>query len=466
MTAPATKAATSIEVTDRAPMRLAEIYLDACGRDGDIPTIRLWRDEWWKWRREVNCYRPASPAEMGRDIRRLLDHVVVREGKEGAETIRPFNPRERDVIEVIRALPAIDDVLVDGDAPRPLRIGTARPRAVSLRNGVFDLDTGELLPPSPDYFAVSSLGTHYDSSDRQPEHWIEFLHSLWPKDVESWATLQEWFGYLLTADTRQQKILLMVGPKRSGKGTIARVLGALLGSDACCYPTLSSLGTHFGTWQLLNKSLAIVSDARLGGRADQTLIAERLLSISGEDGQLVDRKHLPPVTTRLPVRFMLLTNELPRIGDTSGALASRFLILRLEESFYGREDKHLTDRLLRELPAIFRWSVEGLRRLEKRGAFVQPASAAEDVEDLHALSSPVRAFIEEKCSIAPEAEVSAAEMFAAWRSWCDDNGRQHPGDAATFGRNLRSVHSTVKRHERRIPGTDKKQRVYLGVGLR
>ena len=38
-------------------------------------------------------------------------------------------------------------------------------------------------------------------------------------------------GYLLTSDTRLQKILILVGPKRSGKGTIARVIRGLIGDE-------------------------------------------------------------------------------------------------------------------------------------------------------------------------------------------------------------------------------------------
>ena len=76
-------------------------------------------------------------------------------------------------------------------------------------------------------------------------------------------------------------------------------------------PTLSGLGTNFGLWPLLGKTVAMVQDARLSGRTDSAAVAERLLSISGEDALTVDRKNLSPVTTRLTARFMLLTNELP-----------------------------------------------------------------------------------------------------------------------------------------------------------
>jgi putative DNA primase/helicase len=60
-------------------------------------------------------------------------------------------------------------------------------------------------------------------------------------------------------------MLLVVGLKRSGKGTLARVLKALVGEDNVAGPTLSSLATSFGLWPLLGKTVAVVSDARLSG---------------------------------------------------------------------------------------------------------------------------------------------------------------------------------------------------------
>ena len=49
---------------------------------------------------------------------------------------------------------------------------------------------------------------------------------------------------------------------------------------------------------------------------------------------------------------MLLSNELPKLADASGALAERFLILTLKESFLGREDVDLTDKLTTDMGGI------------------------------------------------------------------------------------------------------------------
>ena len=91
------------------------------------------------------------------------------------------------------------------------------------------------------------------------------------------------FGYILAGETEQQKLFLLVGPKRSGKGTIGRVLTGLLGAHNTAAPTLSGLTTNFGLSPLIGKPLAIISDARLSSRPDSMIAVERLLSISGED---------------------------------------------------------------------------------------------------------------------------------------------------------------------------------------
>ena len=137
----------------------------------------------------------------------------------------------------------------------------------------------------------------------------------------------------------------------SRQGTIERVLQGLLGKDSYASPTLASLGTNFGPAVLIGTPLAIIGDAPLGTRTDQALVAERLLSISGEDAQTIDRKFLPAWTGRLDTRFFVITNELPRLTDASGALASRFIVLTLTRSFlrsrgprHGRQARHRTAR--------------------------------------------------------------------------------------------------------------------------
>jgi putative DNA primase/helicase len=295
--------------------------------------------------------------------------------------------------------------------------------------------------------------------------WLKFLGELWPSDPNSIEAMQELFGLLLTADTSRQKAFLIVGPKRSGKGTIARVLTALLGKENVAGPTLSGLSQNFGLWPLIGKPLAVISDARLGGRADIHVITERILSITGEDSLTIDRKNLVPWTGQLPTRFMILTNELPRLSDSSGALASRFIIWRLSRSFYGNEDLTLTSKLLAERPSILAWAMDGRDRLTKRGHFVQPQSARQAVNELADLASPIGAFLRDRCNVGPGYAVEVEVLFAAWTAWCGEQHRDRPGTVQIFGRDLRAAVPGLDTTHPRDATTGDRVRYYQGVGL-
>lgn len=330
---------------------------------------------------------------------------------------------------------------------------------VPCRSSLLHLPTMTTLPPTPAFFSVNALDYDPDPHAPLPDNWYRFLHELFDGDIQSWDLLQDWFGYCLTGDTSQHKMLLIVGPRRSGKGTIARVLARLIGTGNVCGPTTSSLAGPFGLQPLIGKSLAIVSDARFHGENIATVV-ERLLCISGEDTLTVDRKHMTSVTMKLPTRFVFLTNELPRLNDASGALAGRFMMLKLTESFYGREDRALTQTLLGELQGILNWSIEGWRRLRDRGSFMQPSCVEDTLRDMEDLSSPVGAFVRECCVVGAGKRAWVDDLYGAWKQWCEQEGRSSVTTRQTFGRDLMAAVPGISCRRNRGCG-----RFYEGIAL-
>lgn len=335
--------------------------------------------------------------------------------------------------------------------------------SIALRNGVLRLEDLKLFPCTPNYFCFNVLPYNFDPRASEPKQWKMFLQSLWPGDPESIEALQEWFGYLLTQNTSQQKILFLLGPKRCGKGTIIRVLTQLIGPENTCSPTLHSLESSFGMQPLLHKTAALITDVRLGYRANLAAITEILLSISGEDAQTVNRKHKSHVTGRLPIRFVLVSNELLKFGDASGALIGRFIALRLRQSFFNREDPDLTDKLLAELPGILLWAIEGWRRLRQRRRFVQPASSKHVIRELEMLNAPVVQFVQDECVIEHSARIPKDELFGAWKTWCEANN-QSAGSLPTFGRLLKAAYFSIS--EKRPQQGYERWHEYIGIRLR
>jgi len=452
-------AQTPLVLDPKDPMRIARTFVAARFVQDGIRILYYHRGAFYAW--TGTHYRELTTTELRAGLYAMLERA---RRPAGEDKTQPFKPTTANVSNALDALIAVTH-LSDQISPPAWLDGRDDPAPAELapcRNGLLHLPTRRLEPLTPLFFGMNAVEFDFEPDAPEPEGWIEFLDSLWPDDPEAIATLQELMGYALTTETRQQKAFLLVGPKRSGKGTIARVLKALLGAANVAGPTLSALGTNFGLAPLIGKPLAVISDARLSGRADQHVIAERLLSITGEDLLTLDRKHREAWTGTLPTRFLLLTNELPRIADSSGALASRFIVLTLSRSFYGREDHHLTARLLGELPGILNWALEGYERLRARGRFVQPASSAEAIQDLEDLGSPISAFIRERCEVGPVQSVQCDTLFAAWKVWCEAQGRDHPGTAQTFGRDLRAAVPALRVTRPRDQG---RARVYEGIGL-
>jgi putative DNA primase/helicase len=382
-----------------------------------------------------------------------------RSGQWNAEDF-PANPSTvKSALESIRASTHLPVTTVSpcwlGDAQ-----GRPDPREIlPCRSTLLHLPTSTHLAPTPAFFTFGALDYDPDPSAKVPEQWLTFLGQLLGEDYQAWDLLQEWFGYCLTGDTSLHKMLLLVGPKRSGKGTIARVLTHLVGVGNVAGPTTSSLAGSFGLQPLIGKSLGIVSDARFSGENIQTVV-ERLLCISGEDTLPIDRKHMTSVTLKLLTRFMFLTNELPRLSDASGALAGRFMMIRLNESFYGREDKSLTEKLLAELPGILNWAIAGWRRLRERGHFVQPSSVEETLADLEDLASPVGAFVRERCVIGAGHRIWVDRLYSAWKTWCEEDGRTSVTTKQTFGRDLLAAVAGITCRRNSIQG-----RFYEGLDL-
>jgi putative DNA primase/helicase len=230
-------------------------------------------------------------------------------------------------------------------------------------------------------------------------------------------------------------------------------------------PTLGALQTNFGLAPLLDKPVAIISDARLSGRSDQAVIVERLLSISGEDSMTVDRKYQSAWTGRFGTRIILLTNELPSLADSSGALAGRFITLVLAVSFYGRENPALTGQLLTELSGILNWAREGYLRLRKRGYFIQPASGREAVEQMELLGAPVKAFVRERCTVGPGLEVLCQLLYEDWTAWCEANGKRKPGTQQTFARDLKAAVPGITTIQPRQENSTHRPRYFQGINF-
>jgi putative DNA primase/helicase len=116
----------------------------------------------------------------------------------------------------------------------------------------------------------------------------------------------------------------------------------------------------------------------------------------------------------------------------------------LQRSFYGCENPQLTFELLAEAPAIFNWALAGLDRLLTRGYFVNPKSGADAIHQMEDLSSPISAFLRDRCILGHDKTVAAEDLWDAWKAWCTAENHKL-NTRQLFGRDLKAAVPTIRR---------------------
>lgn len=401
-----------------------ELYEESDLR-GRYPRLIRWRSEWWRW----NGAHWSS--YEGEALRRWIYKTAANtkddaNGIEDALRAQLLLAREHEQPRWLGA----------GEVPKGLFTG--------CRNGILELNTRALRPADPAFFNGFSVACDWDPNVEAPTRWLEFLDQIFDGQADQIQLLQEWFGYVLSGRIDLQKGVLFLGPTRSGKGTVVHVLRELIGAVSVTNPTFDSLSGDFGLAPLIGKRLAVVGDARLGNRANHAAL-QVLLSVIGRDNPTINRKGKEHHDGDSQVLFMVLSNEMPSFDDSSGAIVSRFEFLETQQSFKGREDTHLLDKLMRELPGILKWALDGYDRISVPDTkLTQPTSTAEAKAEMEERVSPLREWVRQRCVIEAGARTEVGDLYDSYAAWHSE-GDGFRMDRRAFSKSLLATEPGLKR---------------------
>jgi len=137
----------------------------------------------------------------------------------------------------------------------------------------------------------------------------------------------------------------------------------------------------------------------------------------------------------------------------------------MQQSFRGKEDPDLTNKLLAESPGILNLALDALDRLRNRRRLEQCESGAEMSERLGDLTSDISGFVEECCVVGPEQEVLLDKLFNRWQGWCAVRNIRHGWGKPQFSEKLHSAVPTLRNSR---PRKDNPGRLttLIGIGLR
>lgn len=235
---------------------------------------------------------------------------------------------------------------------------------INMKNGVYDIAKGVLLPHDPSYGFRYILPYDFDITATCPQ-FDQFLEDVTLGKDDIIDVLVEFMGYALAGGPcYAEKALFLSGFGSNGKSTFMRVLMALAGEGNYSAMTLTALNDAQNRYAL---------DGRLFNLGEET--SPRALGNSEVfkamvTGGSVDVKKLysNPYIIHNRCKLIVACNELPKSSDRSEGLYRRLIFVPFDATFTKdssvKKDPRIAEKLITELPGIFNKCMAGLKRLE------------------------------------------------------------------------------------------------------
>lgn len=354
------------------------------------------------------------------------------------------------ILKLVKALP-------DVHSDVPIREFNSHP-IISFRNGALhiDINSGEAELKSHDLYdyVTVQLPYHFDKNAKCPQ-WEKFIAEITNNQEDAQAVLQEFAGYLLLPHCKFQKALMLKGGGSNGKSVFFDIISALLGgigkdSDGYVSSTEPSKWIKdFRLMPLRNSWVNISNETESNLCGAEGMIKKIVAGEVLEDSY----KHKDPIPFKTRSKLMMACNFFPTVNDTSDGFMRRWLIVELPMHFVDKDkvrpftndrelDPFLEDKLMQELPGIFNWMLEGLKRLLKQKGFTKTKQQDALINEFRAVNNPLYSFVEENEEKFKGSDqghtVDRATIFNIFSAWADRNKIQ-PLPSNRFYSNMRSV---------------------------
>jgi putative DNA primase/helicase len=269
----------------------------------------------------------------------------------------------------------------------------------------------------------------YDPAARCPR--FEQALAEWIPDAATRQVVIEFLGYCLIPDVRFQKLLFLQGSGANGKGVLCSVIENLLGRHNVAGVPLQALRSErtFPTAALVARLVNICPEAEHGSTMDEAWIK----SLVAGDPVEVEKKGRDPFLFANKARFIIQSNNPPRVDDKSDGFWRRLLVVVFPRTFAPHEmDADLGAKLRDELPGVLNLALSGLRNLLARGRFEETPDMLAARESYRRDNNSVMLWRDEHLKdTAPNAWggmgewLSVPEAYKHYQEWTKDAGHNH-----------------------------------------
>ncbi len=330
---------------------------------------------------------------------------------------------------------------------------------IAFRNGVYNINTGELVPFSPSLVILNKIDWNYNPAAYNADVDSMFTRLSCGDDAVK-SLLCEAIGYTMYRRNELRKSFVLTGEKQNGKSTYLKLINYLLGRDNVTSLDLAELGQRFKPAELFGK-LANIGDDIGDDFISNPAVFKKLVS---GDPVNVERKGENPFDLKCYAKFLFSANDIPRIKDKSGAVISRLVIIPFNARFTKDDpdfDPFIIYKLTTEnaMEYLINVGLEGLKRVLAAYSFTESDKVVRALAEYEENNNPILLFLKEidKNDILNR---STRDIYSRYNLFCAENNF-NPMSNVEFSKTIkRRFDFEIK--EKRVNG--KKYRVFAEKG--
>jgi P4 family phage/plasmid primase-like protien len=335
------------------------------------------------------------------------------------------------------------------------------PWLLGTPGGTVDLRTGLIHPASPgDAITRLTAAAPIPLADFDPDHhcprWLAFLSDATGDDADAIRFIQQWAGYSLTGDTREEALLFVHGPGGSGKSTAINTLADAMGDYAVNVATETITASKYDRH---STELARLHGARLA-RASETEAGRawaesRLKALTGGDTITARFMRCDDFEFKPGFKLTIIGNHAPRLVNVDEAMRRRFNVLPFTHP-PKRADACLKDALQAEWPGILSWALQGCLDWLENG-IVRPAAVVEATDAYFAEQDTFALWLEARCEVGSGYVDTMTNLSHSFRGFALAAGDEAPMGSKSFSqlmqtRGFRSIKDSMRIRGRGFAG--------------
>lgn len=337
---------------------------------------------------------------------------------------------------------------------------------LNFNNGVFTMDTRELLPHSPERGFKAIIDYDYEPGADCP-NFKKYLNDVTQGDEAIQAILLEFMGYAFSnSPLVNHQALVMVGAGSNGKSTLLAVLRALAGEANYTVSNIADLQSETSRSKLEGKLFLLSEET-----PTKSLIDSSAFKVISGGGQVTARKlYKDEHHFRNRAKTIFACNELPHAYDVTDAYFRRVLPVPFMAKFshaLGNLDPFIEDKLLKERSGIFNLIVEGYHRFKNRGFKYTHSDKVEKLlSEYRDYSDPVKTWVDENLNFLPESDdriITTNKIYASYKIAAERSGFRPVAYNAFAQKLTKIVPDYEKRRGQNSKG--KRERYLRGVEL-